>query len=150
LAHADAPPPTPDPRARRATDKIPGPDETSGFTLIQPPLQVIGDILSDETVRVAGLVQGNVASSALVVVEKTGTVKGEVVGQDVIVEGTVDGNVRAVRKFELRLTGRVRGNVQAPSIAIADGSFLHGKVVALESDPIRFREKRRRPRIGAR
>lgn len=137
------------PRARRTTDRPPAPEDSSGFTLIQPPLQIIGDVYSEETVRVAGRVEGNVASSALVVVEKTGTVKGEVAGLDVIVEGSVEGNVRATRKFELRLTGRVRGDVQAPSIAIADGSFLHGKVVALEKDPIRFREKRRRSRAGS-
>jgi cytoskeletal protein CcmA (bactofilin family) len=105
---------------------------------------VVGELYSEETVRVAGRVQGRLSSSALVVVEKTGTVKGEVEGQDVIVEGSVEGNVYASRKFELRLTGRVRGDVSAPAVAIADGSFLHGKVLALEREPVRFREKRRR------
>ncbi len=141
--------PPPETRARRATDRPAAPEEPAGFTLIQPPLVIVGNVYSEENVRVAGRVQGNVASAALVMVEKTGTVKGEVTGLDVIVEGSVEGNVFASRKFELRLTGRVRGDVQAPSIAIADGSFLHGKVLALEQDPIRFREKRRRPRAGA-
>jgi cytoskeletal protein CcmA (bactofilin family) len=109
---------------------------------------VVGDLFCEEPLRVAGRLQGHIDSRSLVVVERTGTVKGDVAGQDVIVEGSVEGNVRASRKFELRLTGRVRGDVQAPSIAIADGSFLHGKVVALERDPIRFREKRRRSRAG--
>jgi cytoskeletal protein CcmA (bactofilin family) len=129
--------------SRRCTDEALPATEPAGFTLIQAPLQVTGDLYAEEPVRVAGHLRGHVVSSESVVVERSGTVQGDVDGQDVIVEGTVEGNVRATRKFELRLTGRVRGDVSARSIAIADGSFLHGKVVALEQEPIRFREKRR-------
>ena len=136
-------------RSRRDTDRAPASPDDSGFTFIQPHVQVVGDVIAEETVRVAGRVQGSVSSRTLVIVERTGTVKGNLAGHDVIVEGNVEGNVRASRKFELRLTGRVRGDVQAPAVAIADGSFLHGKVIALEREPIRFREKRRRPSIGA-
>ncbi|MCZ6777384.1 MAG: polymer-forming cytoskeletal protein [Acidobacteriota bacterium] len=111
-------------------------------------LQITGDLYAEEPVRVAGHLHGQVVSRESVLVERSGTVQGDVDGRDVIVEGTVEGNVRATRKFELRLTGRVRGDVQAASIAIADGSFLHGKVVALEQEPVRFREKRRHARAS--
>ena len=134
--------------SRRRTDNASPSKQPAGFTLIQAPLQITGDLFAEEPVRVAGHVHGRVVSRESVLVERSGTVQGDVDGRDVVVEGTVEGNVRATRKFELRLTGRVRGNVQAPSIAIADGSFLHGKVVALEQEPIRFREKRRRARAS--
>ncbi|MEE9219745.1 MAG: polymer-forming cytoskeletal protein [Acidobacteriota bacterium] len=136
-------------RLRRATDETAPPRESAGFTLIQAPLQITGDVFAGEPIRVAGQLHGNVVCSSSVLVERTGTVRGDISGQDVIVEGSVEGNVRASRKFELRVTGRLRGDVQAHSVAIADGSFLHGRVVALEREPIRFREKRRRARQSA-
>ena len=136
-------------RSRRDTDRLPESSADAGFTLIQPHVQVVGEVIAEETVRVAGRVQGRVSSRTIVIVERTGSVHGDVAAHHVIVEGSVEGNVRASGKFELRLTGRVRGDVQAPAIALAVGSFLHGKVIALEREPIRFREKRRRPSIGA-
>ena len=103
-----------------------------GLTVLDQGILFVGDIVSEENIRVRGRVEGNVATSGSVVIEPHGAVLGEITAENLILEGTLEGRVTVARKFELRATGRMRGDIRAAVVAIAEEAFLQGKVLATE------------------
>ena len=103
-----------------------------GTTLIDADITLVGEIVSEENIRLRGRVEGNVSTSGSVVIEPNGAVQGDITAENLIVEGSVEGKVIVARKFELRPTGRMRGDIRASIVAIAEDAFLQGKVLATE------------------
>ena len=76
--------------------------------------------------------EGNISTSGSLYVESTGQVKGDITAENVVVEGTIEGTVIAAQKFDLRPSGRILGDIRASVVAIAENSFLRGRVLATE------------------
>jgi cytoskeletal protein CcmA (bactofilin family) len=108
------------------------PDPVPGLTVLEEGVTFTGDIVSEESIRVRGRIEGNVATSASIVIEPQGAVRGEVTAENLFLEGSLEGRVTVARKFELRPTGRMRGDIKAAVVAIAEEAFLQGKVLATE------------------
>jgi cytoskeletal protein CcmA (bactofilin family) len=104
----------------------------AALTVIDEGITLVGDIVSEENIRVRGRIEGNVATSGSVVIEPKATVLGEITAENLILEGSLEGRVTVARKFELRPTGRMRGDIRAAVVAIAEEGFLQGKVLATE------------------
>jgi cytoskeletal protein CcmA (bactofilin family) len=107
-------------------------DRGRGVTLIDRDVTLVGEIVSEENIRLRGRVEGNLVTSGSVVIEPHASVLGDITAENLIVEGTVEGRVVVARKFELRATGRMRGDIRASVVAIAEEGFLQGKVLATE------------------
>jgi cytoskeletal protein CcmA (bactofilin family) len=117
-----------------------------GLTVVDSGITLVGDIVSEENVRVRGRIEGNVATSGSVVIEPKGEVLGEITAENLILEGSLEGRVTVARKFELRPTGRMRGDIRAAIVAIAEEAFLQGKVLATEkisTTPLQRRVEKR-------
>ncbi len=117
-------------------------DDAGGMTLIDRDVTLIGEIISEENIRLRGRVEGNVMTSGSVVIEPQGSVRGDITADNLIVEGSIEGKVVVARKFELRPTGRMRGDIRASVVAIAEESFLQGKVLATEKISTNVRKRR--------
>ena len=117
-----------------------------GLTLIDRDVTLIGEIVSEENIRLRGRLEGNVVTSGSVVIEPNATVIGDITAENLIVEGTIQGKVVVARKFELRPTGRMRGDIRASVVAIAEEAFLQGKVLATEKISTNTRAARRAER----
>jgi len=115
---------------------------TDGLTLIDRDVTLVGEIVSEENIRLRGRVEGNVVTSGSVVIEPHGSVLGDITAENLIVEGSIEGRVVVARKFELRPTGRMRGDIQAAVVAIAEEAFLQGKVMATERISTNTRARR--------
>ncbi|HKB07586.1 MAG TPA: polymer-forming cytoskeletal protein [Candidatus Polarisedimenticolia bacterium] len=113
-------------------DQPPKDDRSRGVTLIDRDVTLVGEIVSEENIRLRGRVEGNLVTSGSVVIEPHASVRGDITAENLIVEGTVEGKVVVARKFELRPTGRMRGDIRASVVAIAEEGFLQGKVLATE------------------
>jgi len=109
--------------------RAPGADES---TLIGPEVVLTGELVSEENIRLCGRVEGNISTSGSLFIEPSGHVKGDITAENVIVEGSVEGTVIAAQKFELRPSGRIQGDIRASVVAIAENSFLRGRVLATE------------------
>ncbi|MFQ5878229.1 MAG: polymer-forming cytoskeletal protein [Acidobacteriota bacterium] len=119
--------------SREGRPPIPaGGDREATLTLIDRDITVIGEIISEENIRLRGRLEGNVSTSGSVVVEPSATVRGDITAENLIVEGSIEGKAIVARKFELRPTGRMRGDIRASVVAIAEDSFLKGHVLATE------------------
>ncbi len=101
-------------------------------TLIGPGMALKGELVSEENILLRGRVEGNISTSGSLLIESTGQVRGDITAENVIVEGSVEGTVIAAQKFELRPSGRLQGNIRASVVAIAENSFLRGRVLATE------------------
>ncbi len=113
-----------------------------GVTLIDEDMTLVGEIVSEENIRLRGRVEGNVSTSGSVVIEPKGSVQGDITAENLIVEGSVEGKVVVARKFELRPTGRMRGDIRAAVVAIAEDAFLQGKVLATEKISTNVQKRR--------
>ncbi len=113
-----------------------------GATLLDRDITIVGDIVSDENIRLRGRVEGNVSTSGSVVIEPRASVRGDITAENLIVEGSIEGKAVVARKFELRPTGRMRGDIRAAIVAIAEEAFLQGKVLATEKISTNTRTRR--------
>ncbi len=120
----------------------PGSGDTDGLTLIDRDVTLVGEIISEENIRLRGRIEGNVVTSGSVVIEPQGSVRGDITAENLIVEGSIEGKVVVARKFELRPTGRMRGDIRASVVAIAEEAFLQGKVLATEKISTNTRARR--------
>ncbi len=117
-------------------------DGDDGLTLVDEDITLVGEIISEENIRLRGRVEGNISTSGSVVIEPQGTVRGDITAENLIVEGSVEGKVIVARKFELRPTGRMRGDIRASVVAIAEDAFLQGKVLATEKISTNVQKRR--------
>ncbi len=112
---------------RRMLEKI----QKMETTAIFEGITVKGNIKGSQNLFLNGEIEGTVDLTALLLVGKTGKLKGKVKAEYVIIEGEVEGKVIASEKVELRAGGKYRGEILAPSVMISDDSFFDGIVQML-------------------
>ena len=132
----------------RGADASPPEGAFTAPTLIGADLILSGELVSEENIRILGRVEGNISTSGSLLIEPSGSVKGDITAENVVVEGSVEGTVIAALKFELRPAGRIQGDIRASVVSIAEDSFLRGRVLATERvstqmTPLRRKVERR-------
>ncbi len=113
-------------------------------TVIAHGTTVHGTVQGQNTVRVAGFLEGEIRSDGLVWIDKQGEVQGTVTARGVIIEGQMKGDVAASGRIEVRASGRVIGNLSCHKLALAEGCFFQGeiKMPGEETKPLTFVERR--------
>ena len=87
---------------------------------------VRGELSAEGAFRIDGTIEGTVASRAEVVIGESGTVRGDVIGSDVVVAGQIIGNVRCTGHLEILAKGKVEGDIVAQSVRIETGGVFRG------------------------
>jgi cytoskeletal protein CcmA (bactofilin family) len=103
------------------------------ISIIGPGMKVVGDCLTDGTVRVEGTVEGSVKAGKAVVVGKQGAVIGDVQTQDAVISGRVSGSLVAESRLELQATCQIDGEVRTRRMQLEEGAILNGTVHMSES-----------------
>ncbi|MEW6556251.1 MAG: polymer-forming cytoskeletal protein [Elusimicrobiota bacterium] len=96
-------------------------------TIIAEGATVKGDISSEGTIRLDGVIEGHILEAEGVVIGKTGKVKGDLTAESVVVGGEISGNVVASNNLELLSTAKVFGDIQAQTLSIHEGAVFEGK-----------------------
>jgi cytoskeletal protein CcmA (bactofilin family) len=97
-------------------------------TLIGTSVIIEGEIDADEKLIVQGTVQGRIAVSQTLIVERSGVVKAEVQAETLLLSGHMVGRAAATSRVEITPEGRMEGDIRAPRILIADGAQFKGNV----------------------
>lgn len=105
----------------------PKPLETA-ISIVGPGMKIVGDCITDGTVRIEGRVEGSVQAGKAVVVGKDGTIEGNVETQDAVISGVVTGTINAESRLELQSTCRIEGEVYARRMQLEEGAILNGRV----------------------
>lgn len=92
-------------------------------------IRVKGEISAREPFLVAGQVEGtiNVDGHALTVAEEA-TVDALIAAETIVIQGTVTGATLASGKITVQPTAKVEGELSAPTIVVAEGALIQGRV----------------------
>ncbi len=85
-----------------------------------------GVITFEGTVRVDGVLEGEVITDDTFIIGTAANVKAEVKAGVVIVMGRMEGKIEAKEKCEIRVGSRVSGEIFTPSIYIEEGAVFEG------------------------
>ena len=85
-----------------------------------------GVISFEGTVRVDGVLEGEVITEDTFIVGSAAQVTANIQAGTVIIMGQVEGKIEAKEKCEVRVGSQVKGEVHTPSIYIEEGAVFEG------------------------
>lgn len=104
---------------------------TSG---IGKSIVIKGDVIGSEDLAIDGHVEGRIELRGhSLLLGPNATIQAPIVARVVTIMGAVIGNVTATDKVDVRGSGSVDGNIDAPSIVLADGAEVRGRIDSLSS-----------------
>lgn len=101
--------------------------ETKISTIIGKGAVIDGDFAAAGSVRMDGVVEGNVKVTGQLLVGATGKIHGNIDAQAVVIGGEVNGSVKAPERAELTSTARVIGDIKTGVIVIDEKAVFQGK-----------------------
>ena len=127
---------------RRTIDGL----KTEATAVISVGVYVTGTIQGNVDVILNGALEGDVRLSGMLVVGKSGKIRGKIDAGNVIIEGDVEGTIKAKEKVEIRDGGKFKGDIITATIAISDNAYFEGNVKMdvedREPTVLHFEEKR--------
>ncbi len=79
--------------------------------------------------RIDGRLEGEVVASGALEIGEAADVRARIQVDELVVAGRLEGDAVVSRRIELRPSARVIGNLRAPSVILADGCQVEGRVV---------------------
>ena len=101
--------------------------ESEELTIISHGVKLEGKISSSGSIRVDGIVQGDVISEGNVSVGEQGEIIGQVNGQSITLGGKVSGMVNAKEKVTLEAKANLKGDIFTKILVIEAGARFDGK-----------------------
>jgi cytoskeletal protein CcmA (bactofilin family) len=99
---------------------------TGSATIISPAARLVGDLVADEEIVLAGTFEGTLRTSRSVQVASTGILKGQVHAESILVLGRVIGPMTADDRIELQPGAVVDGDLAAQRVRIHDDVVFNG------------------------
>jgi cytoskeletal protein CcmA (bactofilin family) len=98
------------------------------LTIISTNTRVKGELHLAEHTRIAGTVEGLVATAEPLELTASGTIIGDVRGATFDIHGTLRGTITLSQACRLGPTARVTADLRASSLSIAEGAQFQGNV----------------------
>lgn len=95
-------------------------------TIIGKGTVIGGDFTAEKSVRMDGVIEGDVKVTGEIVIGATGRVNGNVEAAAAIIGGEVYGNVTAPERVELTPTARLIGNIKTAVVVIDEKAVFQG------------------------
>lgn len=104
------------------------------ISIIGPGMHIVGDVVTEGTVRVEGRIEGTLRAGKGVVLGKEGEVVGDIVTQDAVIGGRVQGRVVAESRLELQATCEIHGEIRARAqhLQLDEGARFNGQIHMLD------------------
>ena len=115
-------------RSDRARDEIVIASEEPQGAYIDHGCEVSGNLCFDDSVRINGRVDGEIACAKTVTVGETAQIDALIRCESIVVHGEVDGTVEARRKITLHKTARVAAEMKTAGIVIEEGARFMGQI----------------------
>ena len=100
--------------------------DTKITTIIGNGAECNGDFNAEGSVRIDGVINGNVTVTGVLIVGATGQINGDVTATSTVIGGEVYGNVNITEKTELISTARIIGNINTQLIVIDEHAIFQG------------------------
>jgi cytoskeletal protein CcmA (bactofilin family) len=95
-------------------------------TLVGEEAYFHGVLAAKGSLRVEGVVEGDITDAVSVEIGKKGRVKGNIAAETLSIAGAIEGDVVASRSVELLAKGRLTGSIKTPRLRIEEGAFFEG------------------------
>ena len=95
-------------------------------TIVGDGTRIAGKVAVEGTIRVDGIVEGDVQAD-WVVVGESGKILGNTRTRGMVVGGRVEGNIEAAETVELKEKSTMAGEIHAPKLGIAEGAVFDGR-----------------------
>jgi len=95
-------------------------------TIIGSGTNIAGKVSVEGTIRVDGIVEGDIQAD-WVVVGETGRIRGNARARGMVVGGSVEGNMEATEIVELKEKATITGEISTPRLAVSEGAVFHGR-----------------------
>ena len=110
-------------------------DVTRLSSLIDGGVEIVGDVLITDGLRIDGRVQGEVRSRpdarGLLVLSEKGSIEGSVKVHDAVINGTIKGDLEVEHFLELQPNARVTGNISYRQLRMECGATVEGRLERL-------------------
>jgi cytoskeletal protein CcmA (bactofilin family) len=101
-------------------------------SLIAAGVEIIGDVVIPDGLRIDGRVQGNVrakqGSQGLLVLSEKGCIEGSVKVHDAVINGTIQGDLEVDNFLELQANARITGNITYRQFKMECGATVEGRL----------------------
>jgi len=101
-------------------------------SLIAPGVEIAGDVIITDGVRVDGHVEGDVRAKpdtrGLLVLSEKGSITGNVQVYDAVVNGTICGDLEVEHFLELQANACVKGNITYRRLQMECGATIEGRL----------------------
>lgn len=108
-------------------------------SLIDAGVEIVGDVVITDGLRIDGRVQGEVRSRAeahgLLVLSEKGSIEGSVKVYDAVINGTIKGDLEIEHFLELQPNARVTGNISYRQLRMECGATVEGRLERLADQP---------------
>ena len=101
-------------------------DGTEVESLIGEHTSFEGTLKTEGSVRLLGMIQGEIESKSTIIVEEKARVTARLTAHQVTVAGQVDGQIFCEGRVEIRPTGRVTGEINAGALIVQEGAYFDG------------------------
>jgi cytoskeletal protein CcmA (bactofilin family) len=101
-------------------------------SLIDSGVEIVGDVIITDGLRVDGHVQGDVRvrqdARGLLVLSEKGSIHGSVKVFDAVINGTVTGDLEVEHFLELQANARISGNITYRQLRMDCGATVDGRL----------------------
>jgi cytoskeletal protein CcmA (bactofilin family) len=95
-------------------------------TLVGEGSHFEGRIKSEASLRIEGMVTGDMECTGDVTVGEHGVVKSNIIARNIIIAGSVHGNIMTKGVLKITATGKLHGNTTSASLMIDEGGIFQG------------------------
>lgn len=117
-------------------------------TVIGKNTSFAGDVKCNGSLRIDGLVTGDISSDGNILIGKDGSVKGNIQATNIHLAGTVEGNIKAFGILRIMSTTKLLGDVEVKSFVADEGAVFQGNCQMIEIEDDRSRRKNRRSKTN--
>jgi cytoskeletal protein CcmA (bactofilin family) len=107
-----------------------------GKTSIDGPVYIVGNIKAEGDLVLNGRLKGNVEIiNHNFILGPSGRLKGNINGQDLIIQGHMQGDIDATGKVEITREAKFSGKITGKSISVEKGAFFDADVNFRQESP---------------
>lgn len=101
----------------------------NSVTILTSGCHFQGKLYCSGATRVGGLIEGEIVSEGVLIVEDKAKICATIKAEEVIIQGVVEGKIEAQIRLEICQSGKFSGEIITPSLVIREGAQFSGRSV---------------------
>jgi cytoskeletal protein CcmA (bactofilin family) len=107
-------------------------------TIISAGVTIEGKVSSNGSVRIDGIINGDITASSNITVGESGEINGEINGEVVTIGGKVVGTITAREKLTLEAKSVLKGDLTSKILVVEAGARFDGKSMMGQTNAPKF------------